>query len=226
MILGDPHGDHAALDALLEREPPAPETAFLSVGDNVGYAGGAACSEFVRRLWALDIRSVEGNHEDWLSPEGRLAICNKGSSDRHLDAEVAAWTRTLPRQLRCEFEAAPGLSLLLTHTLDARPAMKWPYVDRATVHRVGEDLDADLIVLGHTHRPRLYRPQGAGWREELLDLEGPGSLRAPLEGRLFADAGSLARPEQAESGPAHHLATYVRVDLRAREVELIAIAKG
>lgn len=223
VIFGDPHGDHAGLDAVVAREA-SPETAFASVGDNVGYSSGSVCSEFVRRLQALNVRSVQGNHEDWLSEGGRLAIC-LDRSDRELDAEVTAWAKALPRQLLCRFAAAPGLRLLLTHTLDARPGMKWPYVDRSTVHRVGPETEAEVVVFGHTHAPCLYTPAETGWREARLDLQAGASLSAPLQGRVFADAGSLARPAHRETGEAYHLATYLRLDLEAEQVTLQAVAK-
>jgi len=228
VVFGDPHGDHAGLDAVLNRET-APGTAFLSVGDNVGYASGSRSSSFVQRLWELEARSVQGNHEDWVDQDGRLAIC-LDRSDRLLDPDVATWAKQLPRELLCEFEAAPGLRLLLTHTLDARQGMKWPYVDRSTVHRVGEAIQADLIVFGHTHGPRLYCPEGEGWREEELDLsQGPavvGSAIPTAPARLFVDAGSLARPGHRETGDAHHLATYALVDLTTRRVEVRALSKA
>lgn len=71
VVLGNPHGDLAGLEAVLAREP---ERSY-SAGDNIGYAGGpASFFDCASPLESLGIASVYGNHEAWLGEDGTLAI--------------------------------------------------------------------------------------------------------------------------------------------------------
>ena len=70
VALADIHGEEARLMEVLRRES-GETTAFVSVGDNVGYGDGEMSSRVCRILMERNIPSVRGNHEGWMSGRRR-----------------------------------------------------------------------------------------------------------------------------------------------------------
>jgi len=231
VALGDPHGDLPGLEGVLAREP-RPPAAFLSMGDNVGYEDGPASSAFVARLAALGIRSVLGNHEDWLDDEGGLSIV-QDSPERRLTPAAFAWCRTLPLRLHLRLAAAPGLKVVAAHTcLAPGRRQRWPFLDRPEkVEQLVLDEGAQVVLTGHTHGPKVWRvPRDPDLRATatLLELEPGARLVVPLEPevRYVLDAGSLGRPGHHPDPGRFDLATYAVLDVARRQLELHAFQKG
>jgi predicted phosphodiesterase len=221
VILGDPHGDLVALELLLERELRA-DTAFVSVGDNVGYADGRTSSYFCQLLVEHKIHSVVGNHEDGCLEDGRLQLSPPGLP-RDLTPEALEFCRGLPHRLRIESEALGDLTVGVVHTLP-----DWAYVKADNAERLAQIEGTALTFCGHTHRPALYTLKatgGVGVRR--FDPRGSAPLSATLdpEARLVVDAGSLAKPARPRGSPCPEHGTYAVLDLEALTVRLEVIDK-
>lgn len=219
VVLGDPHGDLLGLIEVLERED-RPEVQILSAGDNVGYADGPTSSELVRLLRERKIPSVTGNHEAW-SPTGKLFLAPPGAPP-DLTPEAHEWCRALPYRIRIEAKAAPGLRLVLVHTVP-----NWDYVSTEKARGFLHDEDADVIFSGHTHRPAVFTVSEDGIDMQTASLSPKKSpLRVPLAPgkRYIADAGSLARPNQGFKAQLEK-GSYAALDLEKRVLEVHAFSK-
>lgn len=225
VVLGDPHGSLAGLAGVLEREA-GPGVAFVSAGDNLGYADGPTSAELCRRLEALGARSVYGNHEAWMAEDGRLSVASYAALERrHLTPEALAWCAALPQRLRLSWAAAPGLRVVVRHTLGEG----WDYVGTGNAHLLAGDEGVDLVFVGHSHGAAVHAvgPEETCSRRLALDgeeerLEVPLSPGVPL----VVDAGSLAIPGYHPEPPRPDLATYAALDLVERRVELRAFPKA
>jgi len=219
VVLGDPHGDVIGLDEVLRRERN-PQTAFVSVGDNVGYADGRLSSEMCALLQAQGIPSVRGNHEAWVD-DGMLKLVSSGPPQ--LTPEALEWLAELPRRIVVKAVACDGLSISVVHAVG-----EWSYVNVRNARNLLDTEGTQLVFCGHTHRPTIYT----------LDREGQATskrfeptrktpMRAALDPgkRYVVDAGSLARPARLRGGMAPERSTYAVLDLVARTVELRGLDK-
>ena len=220
VVLGDPHGDLIGFEEVLAREE-RPGTAFVSVGDNVGYADGVLSSHFCALLAAKGVPSVAGNHEAW-SEGGKLFLSPPGQP-KELTAEAWAWLQALPHRLVVASGAAPDLRIHVVHTLP-----DWAYVNADNAERFLDLEGADVVLCGHTHRPALYTAlRGKRLAVRQLDPRSALPLEAKLEqgARYVVDAGSLARPSRPGRGTCEERGTYAVLDLVARSVRLHSVDK-
>jgi putative phosphoesterase len=176
-VVSDIHGNLPALDAVLAEVEEEGVDAVVVAGDVIGGAFGPAVFDRLRSL--PDVRFVRGNAdrfvlegidefgEDWAAERGRMG-------DDRL-AAVAEWPLThevdidgLGRALVCH--AVP--------TAD-EPIFTGITPDEEVAALIG-DVDADLVVVGHTHIQVDRRlPSG-------LRIVNPGSVGMPYEGRRGA----------------------------------------
>jgi predicted phosphodiesterase len=222
VALGDPHGDLAGLDLVLEREA-GPKSAIVSVGDNIGYADGPTSSQFCRRLIARGIQSVYGNHEAWMGPGGRLFLVSDRGAPRALEPDALAYCASLPYRLR--FEHA-DLKVSIVHTLGEGET--WDYVSLEGARDLLDEQDADVVICGHTHGPAIYSVPRVGQPSQArLDLNGDQPLALSLERgvRYVVDAGSLGRPGHHPLPGRLDRATWAVLDLSRRSVALHSAAK-
>lgn len=187
LLLADVHANWEAL-LTLQRAEQKPE-AVLFAGDAVGY--GPDPANCARWLIANATLAVRGNHDDFLpSPSGRGA----GGEGAGFPAELHDAAReTLDYARRClspEDVAAlncwpltasttlGGARFYLTHGTPAHPlhgALDVATASEAELHRLFDDVAADVIVLGHTHLPALRQFDGKL-------IVNPGSLGQPRYG--------------------------------------------
>jgi len=158
----DIHANQRALEAVLEdiRQQAPDQVACL--GDLVGY--GAFPNEVIATVRAAGIPTVTGNYDDgvgfdrdecgcaYTDPED---IARGDRSLRWTQAQVTAenktWLRSLPRELR--FTLDPW-RVLGVHG-SPRRVNEYLFEDRPerSLERMFADLDADVILCGHTHLP-------------------------------------------------------------------------
>ncbi len=171
-ILADLHGNAPAVSAVLDALRQEKVDRLLVAGDLVGYYPLVNETLDLLREWPAEV--VLGNHDAYLlgrlpcSDERRhaygLDVVDRLILPAHLD-----WLRTLPFERRLTYG---GRRLLLCHGSPAGPE-DYVFPDRAD-WSVFADLDVDVVVLGHTHRP-LSRTLGT------MLIVNPGSAGQPRD---------------------------------------------
>jgi predicted phosphodiesterase len=215
VVLGDPHGALIALDEVLQRER-RPDTAFVSVGDNVGYADADSCSHLCAIFEQLGVASVYGNHEDW-SEDGTLFMSPSGLP-RQLTPEAVAWLESLPFRLRIEAASAPDLVIGVVHSFG-----DWTYVKQDSVERFSNIEDTQITFCGHSHRPAIWILERG--KDPVVRRLNPRSKKGvevvvdPAK-RYVVDAGSLGRPSFGGGRVSEGKGTYAVLDLSAGTLAL------
>jgi diadenosine tetraphosphatase ApaH/serine/threonine PP2A family protein phosphatase len=205
-VLGDIHGNLEALDAALRDAREQGVTAYVCVGDVVGY--NANPSECLERARELNCAMVCGNHDHYCSHDERL-------EDFHpLAANVVDWTR---RQLSAEqigflrdlrfVRTVDGFTLVHS-TLDMPE--KWGYVfDPLEADASFNYQSTTVCFYGHTHVPVAYERQTRVIRDAYT------KLKVTLGKRYFINVGSVGQPRDGDPR-----AAYVIYDMAAKVVEL------
>ncbi len=157
-LLGDIHGNAAALAAVLAAAERSSLDALCITGDFVGYYYEP--DTVLAMLSAWQRHAVRGNHEDLLfesmrEPQAAESYKRKYGSGveaatRRLSAAQLAYLEQLPRTLLLDLG---GKTLLLGHgsPWDTDHYM-YVNVDQALWDRAVEG-GSDYLVLGHTHHP-------------------------------------------------------------------------
>lgn len=147
---------------MLNRESP---DAYLCAGDLVGYgAFPNQCIEVVSQL--KNIVCVAGNHD--LISVGLLS----GETSIRLARDTLAWTATVLSQPgRAFLESLPlratafGIAIAHGSLTDPQEYIRSPHQIASQLNRLHlEEPDAELLVLGHTHRAGGWSPSGARLR--------------------------------------------------------------
>ena len=167
-IIGDVHGNLAALTSALDALHRCGASAILNAGDTVGYSAHPdECVDLLQKTQALE---VQGNYDE--AAALRLGDCGCGPAFGELAALREAslrWTQArISERTRSFLRHLPVLrwlnfgnrNLLLAHGQVGghggdeleREQLDW-------ARRAGET-GAEIVVLGHSHRPRIERTGG------------------------------------------------------------------
>lgn len=183
-VLSDAHGNLDAFEACLAELGTV--DLLLFGGDLLGYYFDGPA--ILRRLRALDARCLVGNHDLYfLSHLGRahghqLQVPPRAEyrakygpslelAEAALTPEEVDFLAGLPASRELTLE---GRTVLQVHGSPWRPADEYVYPDFPTFERF-DGLQADVVLMGHTHRPFLRR-QGERW------LVNVGSCGQPRDG--------------------------------------------
>ncbi len=183
-VLSDVHGNLDGFEACLEDMGPV--DLLLFGGDLLGYYFDGPA--ILRRLRSLGAQCLAGNHDLYfLSHLGRAQ-----PSDLHVPSRAEYRTRYGPSLELAEAALTPeeldflsslptsrehrleGRTLLHVHGSPWRPADEYVYPDFPAFERF-DTVHADLVVMGHTHRP-FVRNQAGRW------LVNVGSCGQPRDG--------------------------------------------
>jgi putative phosphoesterase len=157
-LLGDVHGNHMALAAVLDAARRADVEKLLVTGDLVGYYFWPG--EVLELLNGWSIAIVRGNHEDMLAQVRRdpaaLAQIERQygiglrTALQQLSAQQLDWLGALPHPLALDVD---GRHILLCHGApwDVDHYV-YPDASDADFERCAQQ-EYDLVVLGHTHYP-------------------------------------------------------------------------
>ncbi|KXB09426.1 hypothetical protein AKJ35_00835 [candidate division MSBL1 archaeon SCGC-AAA833F18] len=159
-VIADPHSNLPALKAVLDHMPKVDQ--IICVGDLVGY--GAEPNEVVETVKSKDISSVMGNHD-------HAAVTGKVSSFNPYAAKAALWTgealtnenqeflENLPREVK--FKEGKW-EIYMVHGSPRRPLTEYilPGISNQDLVRLTKEINADVVILGHTHVPLERRIMG------------------------------------------------------------------
>lgn len=192
-VISDIHGNVAALDAVLADAAKRKVDEIVNLGDIC--SGGLFPRETLDRLMPLGLKTVRGNHDRQII---NRPLENMSASDRYaaeqLRPDQLHWLAALPATLRLQ-----GDVLMVHGTPDSDSAYFLENVignglQAATVAEVkarAGDVDAAVILCGHTHLQRVF-PLDDG-----RIVVNPGSVGQPA----YSVGGS--RPHVSESGSPH-----------------------
>ncbi len=134
-------------------------------------------NETVATLRDVDARCVLGNHDiGFLGANGERA--------RSLDGVDATLVRWLAEQPTTIDEVIDGRRVVMTHASPCSPGTQYVLPGSPEVRRIGQDLDADLVIIGHTHRRMQSRHRGT----TVLNPGSAGQARDPHNGRQLSFA--------------------------------------
>jgi putative phosphoesterase len=209
-LLGDIHGNSAALRAVLDAAVRQDVDTLLITGDLVGYYFDPLGVVEMLARWRAFI--VRGNHEDMLAavradPERLGPIEQKYGSGLRVALETLSLSElnalcALPHPLMVELG---GLRILLCHGAPwDNDAYVYPDADDSTLGRCAST-GYDLVVMGHTHHPFVRERSG-------VRLVNPGSVGQPRNRRHGAQ---WALVDTETLGVALHSEPYDYVALAA-----------
>jgi predicted phosphodiesterase len=186
-VIADIHGNDLALEAVLADIDRQGIRDIVNLGDHL--SGPLDPARTADLLMARDIVSIRGNHDRALltrHPSEMIptdSFTHAALSDRH-----RAWLSALPATRR----HADGALFLchgtpnddLTYWLeDLTPEGILHRSDLARIERIAGDIDAEMLICGHTHVPRLVTLS---------------------DGRLVLNPGSVGCPAYEDDAPVPH----------------------
>jgi diadenosine tetraphosphatase ApaH/serine/threonine PP2A family protein phosphatase len=212
-ILGDIHGNLAALDAVLEAVDRQQVDRIIQVGDVVGY--GAHPREVIQRMRERDALVVMGNHDaaciGTLDPRSfndpaRIAV---EYTRRQLGQQDLDWLGGLPLTASTD-------DCTVSHGTLHRPE-RFDYIQRPEDGDPSLDmLERPVCFLGHTHRPvTLMRLTDSPHRTSYT-METSLDLRENVVS--LVNVGSVGQPRDDDPR-----AAYAIFDVEARSIELLRV---
>ncbi|MGE3834455.1 MAG: metallophosphoesterase [Acidimicrobiia bacterium] len=144
-IMSDVHCNAAAMDRAVTELAPVVD-AMLVAGDAV--LQYRFSNEVVEAIREHDIPYVTGNHEWTLLEHGQRALSAPEHRRSNIEFMAAA-------PARFEMQAS-GKRLLMVHASPFPPYGEYLHAGSPGLARCGE-VDADILVLGHTHVPLATR---------------------------------------------------------------------
>jgi putative phosphoesterase len=186
-VISDVHCNFAALETALEALAGVVEEVFVA-GDMVYEY--RFCTDVVSTLRKRGFPYVLGNHEMVLvGPDG-----GRARSAPDVDPEDLRYVASLPVRIDCRIG---GRALTMVHGSPWRPYDRYLH-ENDPVWKRCEELDADVLLTGHTHVPMVKR----------------------FGRTLVVNPGSLG--ESREPG-ARELVSYAVVDLESVEAEIVRL---
>ena len=171
-MVSDVHGNADGLPCALERMGDVDE--LLCVGDIVEEFRFS--NEAVAILRDRDARCVLGNHDvGLLGSHGERA-----RSAEHVDPALVEWLSSHPLTIDTMVE---GHRMVMTHASPCPPHTQYVLPMSPEMKRIG-DVDADLVVIGHTHRQMVHRVG----RPLVVNPGSVGQARDPHNGKRLSYA--------------------------------------
>jgi len=193
-LFSDIHANLPALEAFFKDvETRQPDTIYC-LGDLVGY--NIWPNEVIREIRKRRIPTIAGNYDfgigrsiddcgcayktDTEKANGAVSI---SYTNQIVQDEERKYLRTLPAHIKVEFQLNNDkLNLLLVHG-SPRKINEYLFEDREekSMLRIMEDVDADIMCFGHTHKP-YHRTLPSASNERYRHAINIGSVGKPKDG--------------------------------------------
>ena len=184
-IIADPHSNLAAFQAVLKHMPKVDD--IVCAGDLVGY--GAEPNEVIDLAKKKDIRTVLGNHDygaisrdvSGFNPFAARAVLWTADN---LSEENARYLRGLREELMLTYG---GRRIYVVHGSPRDPLFEYVFPDlpNRELLELMRKVNADVIVLGHTHVP----------------------MQRVIQGKLILNPGGVGQPRDRDPRASYMLLT-------------------
>ncbi|SHJ71834.1 phosphoesterase, MJ0936 family [Anaerobranca californiensis DSM 14826] len=182
-VISDIHSNIEALNSVLNKIQEENCQQIICLGDLVGY--GPHPNEVIERIKGLNIPTILGNYDEAVGfylPSCGCKIDNEWQkkqsenslkwTQNHTSEINKKWLRGLPEELFVEYN---GKKIYATH---GSPNAINEYIYESEVEKIKEvleNIDVDIILLGHTHFPYIKK-----YKDKLI--LNPGSVGKPKDG--------------------------------------------
>ena len=205
-VIADPHSNLAALQAVLEDMPRVNE--LICVGDFVGYA--AEPNEVVGLARSKRMRAVMGNH-DYATltrdVRGLNTIAARAAfwTSEQLSEENLKFLSNLPTHLELSYGKQ---KFYVVHGSPRDPLDEYVFPDSPNrlLAEFVRDLEADIILMGHTHMP----------------------MKRLIYGKLMVNPGGVGQPRDRDPRASYvvlNIGEEVEVEYRRVEYDVKSTAQ-
>ena len=192
-LFSDIHANLPALEAFFTSIEQQKPDALYCLGDLVGY--NIWPNEVINEIRRRGIPTIAGNYDFGVGRTSDDCGCAYKTDEEKANGAVSisytnqivkdnerAYLRTLPAHLKVEFQLNNDkLNLLLVHG-SPRRINEYLFEDREekSMLRIMQDVDADIMCFGHTHKPyhRILPSAPSGFRHAI----NIGSVGKPKDG--------------------------------------------
>jgi len=152
-VIADIHANIEALESVLEDMPRVDRK--ICAGDLVGY--GPEPDGVIELVRSEDILTVMGNHDHAVA-NGKFGSLSESAGKaarwtrENLEEENLDFLQDLPKRVQIEIE---GYEVFMTHGTPRSPLKEYLYpgVSDRVLTKMTQEVDADVVILGHTHVP-------------------------------------------------------------------------
>ena len=193
-IFSDAHGNFDALEQVIKDIDASDVDTIISLGDNIGY--GPESDRVIKKIKALDIPSVLGNHElavddeeylNWFNPAARKSLMK--TRDELSEASISHISQFEP------FITSYGYRFVHGFPPDS-PLIYMYQVSEGRKQEVFEEMTERLCFIGHTHTLDIIGYDGKDLQYEDLP-EGLSHLDP--DKKYIINVGSVGQPRDSSN---------------------------
>ncbi len=193
-IFSDAHGNYDAFHKVMNDIEKSDVEAVISLGDNIGY--GPEPDRVIKKLEALDIPSVEGNHElavkneeylNWFNPAARKSLLK--TRDLLSKASIRSISKFKP------FITAYDCRFVHGFPPDS-PLIYLFQVSDNRKQEVLKEMAERLCFIGHTHTLEIISYDGRSIKHEELP---EGTTRLDATSKYIINVGSVGQPRDSSN---------------------------
>lgn len=209
-IFSDAHGNFDALKQVIKDIDSSDVDAVISLGDNIGY--GPESDRVIKKIKALNIPSVQGNHElavndeeylNWFNPAARKSLIK--TRDKLSKASLRHISQFEPviTSYGCRF----------VHGFPPDSPLIYAYqVSEGRKQEAFEEMAERLCFIGHTHTLEIIGYDGKDIEYETLP---EGLSRLEPDKKYIINVGSVGQPRDSSNN-----AKYVIWDSLANSLDV------
>jgi putative phosphoesterase len=183
-LFSDIHANFPAFEAMLQDMDHQKPDAIFCLGDLVGYH--IYPNEVIDQIRRRGIATLKGNHdekvENIITTPGSLNEAGKKYAYHLIREENREYLKTLPAHIKLEYQlSGEKLNLVFSHG-STRSIDEYilPDTDQDYVLEMMKEAGADLLFVGHSHKPYHRVLQNADGRfKHIVNL---GSVGKPKDG--------------------------------------------
>ena len=221
-IFSDTHGNYDAFDQVLQDIDTCDVDAVISLGDNIGY--GPESDRVIKKIIALNIPSVQGNHELALNDEEYLNWFNPAAR-KSLIKTRALLSKASVRHIS-QFEPfITSYACRFVHGFPPdSPLMYMFQVSESRKLEVFEEMTERRCFIGHTHTLELMGYDGN--EIDYQDLPKGLSHLDPAK-KYIINIGSVGQPRDASNNAKYVIWDSLKdsLDVRFVSYDIAAVVK-
>ena len=193
-IFSDAHGNYEAFHQVIKDIETSDVEAVISLGDNIGY--GPEPDRVIKKIKALNILSVQGNHELALKDEEYLSWFNPAARKSLIKTRDLLSKASLGYIL--EFEPwITSYGCRFVHGFPPDSPLIYAFqVSDNRKQEVFEEMAERLCFIGHTHTLEIISYDGKDIKYEELP---EGLTRLDAENKYIINIGSVGQPRDSSN---------------------------